>query len=253
MTDYLIFQLAGIMASWGNIACGEQRPTLRHPTKSAIIGLIGAALGIDRDDAERQRQLTNSFNMGVAVYRSQHYLRDYHTTQVAAQTDISKLKKQGKYRTRRDELSPDDLKTILSDREYWQDVYFRIALTLSGASHWKLSDLQSALITPQFHLYLGRKSCPVCLPLSPVIVTGDTVCHAFDAAADRIPPAVPPTCAFLPENYINIPERIVIDRKLHDESIPNVEVQVRRDVPYDRKRWEFSEREEITILQRREF
>ena len=38
------------MASWGEIAVGENRHTASYPSKSAIIGLLGAALGIKRDD-----------------------------------------------------------------------------------------------------------------------------------------------------------------------------------------------------------
>ena len=50
MADFLVFQLYGALASWGDIAVGEYRPSQGHPSKSAITGLLAAALGIERED-----------------------------------------------------------------------------------------------------------------------------------------------------------------------------------------------------------
>ena len=53
MREFLIFRLYGMMASWGDIAVGELRPTFDHPSRSAIVGLLAAALGIRRDEEEQ--------------------------------------------------------------------------------------------------------------------------------------------------------------------------------------------------------
>ena len=58
MKDFLVFQLYGVLAAWGDIAVGEYRPSLGHPTKSAVTGLLGAALGVDRSDESQHQQLT---------------------------------------------------------------------------------------------------------------------------------------------------------------------------------------------------
>ena len=50
MKDYLVFRLYGPLASWGQAAVGGDRPTGLQPTRSAILGLLGAALGIKRDN-----------------------------------------------------------------------------------------------------------------------------------------------------------------------------------------------------------
>ena len=42
--DYLLFRLYGPMASWGEIAVGETRHSAAYPGKSAIIGLLAAAM-----------------------------------------------------------------------------------------------------------------------------------------------------------------------------------------------------------------
>ncbi len=63
MRDFLVFRLYGPLASWGDIAVGEQRPTTPHPSKSAVLGLIAAALGVRRDEEERQQALAEGYGM----------------------------------------------------------------------------------------------------------------------------------------------------------------------------------------------
>lgn len=58
MSQYLIFQLHGPMASWGVDAPGEVRHTHELPSRSALLGLLAAGVGIRRDDTER----LNAFN-----------------------------------------------------------------------------------------------------------------------------------------------------------------------------------------------
>ena len=81
MRDYLVFRLYGPMAAWGEIAVGEHRPSFAHPSKSAIIGLLAAALGIRRDEEDRQKSLADSFLYAVRTDAIGSLLRDYHTTE----------------------------------------------------------------------------------------------------------------------------------------------------------------------------
>lgn len=48
--DFLVFQLQGPMAAWGDTAVGEFRPSLDAPGLSSLVGLLGAALGLRRED-----------------------------------------------------------------------------------------------------------------------------------------------------------------------------------------------------------
>ena len=50
MPEYLVFQLYGPFMSWGDIAVGEMRPSAMMPAKSAILGLLAAAVGIKRPE-----------------------------------------------------------------------------------------------------------------------------------------------------------------------------------------------------------
>jgi len=172
---YLIFRLYGPMCAWGDIAVGEQRPSAGHPAKSAVLGLLAAALGVRRDEEGRQKLLADAYAMAVRVDVSGELLRDYHTSQVPPE------RRGVRYYTRRDELRADKLNTILSQRDYRTDASYSVAVwAKSDSPPWVLSDVQSALQRPHFSLYLGRKSCPLSLPLQARVVKADTLKAAFD-------------------------------------------------------------------------
>ena len=46
----LLLRLAGPLQSWGMLSHFNERDTARFPTRSGVIGLLAAALGIARDE-----------------------------------------------------------------------------------------------------------------------------------------------------------------------------------------------------------
>lgn len=175
--DTLIFQLHATLSSWGEVAVGEYRPSSEYPSQSAIHGLLGAALGIERDDDEAQAALRDGYRMAVGVLSLGRLLRDYHTAQVPSRSDLKKRP----HATRRDELSlpKTDLNTILSSRDYRQDAAALVALQALANAPYSLEQLADALKKPTFVLYLGRKSCPLDEPLHPHVINSDTIKAAF--------------------------------------------------------------------------
>lgn len=173
MSEFLVFQLYGPMASWGDVAVGEYRPTMNYPSKSAVLGLVAAALGVRRHEDDKHQALHNGYGFSVCVLGSGELLRDYHTTQVP-KGNIS-------YATRRDELCYDPLKlsTILSQRDYRMDSLCLIALWEKEMPSFSLEQLQTSLLKPHYTLYLGRKSCPPALPLNPQVIKAKTLKLAF--------------------------------------------------------------------------
>lgn len=178
--DYLVFRLYGPMASWGDIAIGESRHSHSGPTKSAVLGLVAAALGIKREEEETHLALNQHYSMATAVRNKGQLLRDYHTVQ--APDSVGKFR----YRTRRDELvaGRERLGTVLSSREYRTDALAWVALRVSQQGErdgvpFTLADIAAALQQPQFSLYLGRKSCPLAAPLQPQLLQADGFYGAF--------------------------------------------------------------------------
>ena len=80
MLEYLTFLLAGPMASFGGLAGRDWRGSADLPGRSAIIGLLGAALGVGRENREDLAALAR-YEMAVASLRRSSALRDYHTVQ----------------------------------------------------------------------------------------------------------------------------------------------------------------------------
>ena len=175
--ETLIFQLQAPLSSWGEVAVGEYRPSAEYPSQSAVQGLLGAALGIARDDDAAQTALRTGYRLAVGVLSQGRLLRDFHTAQVPSRTDLKKRP----HATRRDELSlpKSDLNTILSSRDYRQDAAALVAVQTVANAPYSLAQLAEALKKPKFVLYLGRKSCPVAVPLHPCVINAATINAAF--------------------------------------------------------------------------
>ncbi len=174
--DYLLFRLYGALASWGDIAIGESRHSFNGPTKSAVMGLVAAALGIKREEETQHLRLNRDYQMATALHNPGQLLRDYHTVQ--APDTVGKFN----YRSRRDELliGRDRLGTVLSAREYRCDALAWVALRAGEDTLFSLEDITGALKAPVFTLYLGRKSCPLSAPLAPQIIAAESFSDAFE-------------------------------------------------------------------------
>lgn len=178
MKQYLVFQLYAPLASWGEEAVGEVRHTATLPTRSAILGLLAAALGISRDEEARLNQFNRQYHIAIRPLSSQErWLSDYHTVSMPREN------KKRRYYTRRDELTqaPDEINTIVSQREYRCDGYWHVAISAASEASTSLETLRDALLAPHYPLYLGRKSCPLALPLSPRLIDGPLK-HVFSEA-----------------------------------------------------------------------
>ncbi|SBT08646.1 conserved hypothetical protein [Candidatus Accumulibacter aalborgensis] len=182
--DFLIFQLQAPLASWGDTAVGEYRPSIDYPGQSALVGLLGAALGLRREEEAAHAALAASYGFAVGIQSGGHLLRDYHTAQVPGQTALKKRP----HATRRDELAvpKSDLHTILSTRDYRQDAASLVAVQAFDGAPRTLAELAEALQKPHFVLYLGRKSCPPAAPLHPLVLAADSALSAMEAYRAQI-------------------------------------------------------------------
>lgn len=48
MNEYMILNLRGVLQSWGGHTFEDYRPSNLFPTRSGLIGLLAACLGIDK-------------------------------------------------------------------------------------------------------------------------------------------------------------------------------------------------------------
>lgn len=226
---YLIFRLCGPMSSWGDIAVGETRPSFAHPSKSAILGLVAAAMGIRRDEDENHRRLVDCLGFAVQVESLGTAFADYHTAQVPSGKEL--------YCTRRHELSgaKSNLNTVLSTRTYRVDGLYIVMLWETKKSEWNLERIQSKMEQPEFVLYLGRKSCPIALPLEAQVIKADSLVEALAGVK------------FLDVQSLGF--KSVGQKMLYwdEDAVAGVvkeHIFERRDIPLSRGRWLFNTRKE---------
>ena len=243
MSDFLVFQIYGNLASWGDIAVGEHRPSQAYPSKSAISGLLGASLGIRRNQDDVHRQLNDHYGVAICVQSQGELMRDYHTTQVPAGNK--------NWYTRKDELSGDqkDIRTILSQRDYQMDAFYLVAIWqkdgLADSAPYSLEQLAKALKKPVFVTSLGRKSCPPTLPYHPEIIKNSSLKSACDAYE-------------LPEElklHLHKDELITWHWEALSEDqagMKHTMVYSKRDQVRSRKRWQFSKRDEYYYAEQRQ-
>lgn len=252
MNDYLIFRLSAALGSMGGYAGNERRGSDQWPARSAINGLIGGALGIDRSDIDAIQQLQTNFRLGIARQALGETLTDFHTAQTIPAA-VAKLPSARQHAF----AQVKDVKrimTVLTQREYHQECCFDIAVTsskavgLSSDSALSLATIQTALREPRYVPYFGRKACPLDTPMFPVVVSAADVLSAFqqyqtlDAHPNYAKPATDELVAML-------------DRHLLPKDHPSLDgasvVQL-RDQIVDRQHWSFGTGELIRVQQKRE-
>lgn len=235
--DFLTCVLAAPIGAMGSLAVGEQRGTWDRPGRSAVLGLVAACLGLEREDEAAHQALEAGYGLAVRVERLGPVLADYHTAQVPPQ-------RRGRvFRTRREELAAPDLGTILSRRDYHVDIVVFVALWPRGdAPRWSLEAIVEAMRAPLFVPYLGRRACPLMLPLSPEIEAAADPAAALAGRAEHdrglrllaLRPATDPVVTL-----------DAADARQFD--LQHRRVELRRDSLASRQRWQFNLREEAIL------
>lgn len=139
----LLLRLAGPMQSWGTTSRFDQRDTGKEPSKSGVIGLLAAAMGIDRGNWKDLEPLTY-LSLGIRHDRPGVPKRDYQTAGASQQDTIRRAD---------GTLSKDG---IVSHRFYLADAVFLVGLESSDRP--LLCRSHDALQNPVWPLFLGRRS-----------------------------------------------------------------------------------------------
>jgi len=159
-TAYLGLVLDGPLQSWGFASRFQRRTTGLHPTKSGVVGLICAAMGLAKGSPEERVTLPALAALkmtSVVIPRAAarfatdelpvRRLEDFHTV----------------LKTRRASGAL-DRDAVVTPRQYLLDARFGVILK-GGCS--RLERVAAALQDPVWGIWLGRKSC---IPAGPVFV-----------------------------------------------------------------------------------
>lgn len=130
----LLLRLAAPLQSWGANSKFEIRTTEKMPTKSGVVGMLAAALGLGRD---ADLSALNALKFGVRADQEGEDITDFH-------------------------MAHSEKSSYVTYRHYLSDAVFLAGL--EGEESF-LRELETALQNPCFPLFLGRRSCPPTLPL----------------------------------------------------------------------------------------
>jgi CRISPR system Cascade subunit CasD len=153
--QHLALMLDAPLQSWGFASRFQRRTTGLHPTKSAVVGLLCAALGAAKGSAAEKEWLPALAALrmtAVTLPRAQNTLRrleDFHTV-------VSTRRASGK-------ANPDP---VVTHRQYLLDARFGILLAGETAV---LNRLAEAIRNPVWGVWFGRKCC---VPAAPVYRAG---------------------------------------------------------------------------------
>lgn len=135
----LVIKFAGPLQSWGTDSHFETRDTDLYPSKSGVIGLLGASIGYRRDDDENISRL-NTLSFVVRIDRPGQLLRDYHIA-------------------RKDKPNGEKERNYVTNRYYLEDAIFLVGL--SHEDNAFINEIEQALRFPYFTPFMGRRSAPI--------------------------------------------------------------------------------------------
>lgn len=149
MKHTLLLRLKAPLQSWGMSSRFSIRDTAKEPSKSGVIGLLCAALGISRDEANTINPTFNAMTklkFGVRVNQEGVPEKDFHTALDVAKADgtISPYPKHPKFTS------------VSKYRWYLADADFLVGLESEDLTF--LLRLLAALKSPKWQLFLGRKA-----------------------------------------------------------------------------------------------
>jgi len=164
----LLLRLEGPLQSWGTRSRWDVRDTGLEPTKSGVVGLVGCAVGLRRDNPELE-SLDRALLFGVRLDRPGVISTDYQTVTGYHRTAAGEFKHSDGTAKTLAKAREHAENTIVSPRDYLHDAAFLVALALRPEARKTEADLlnrlKGHLQNPRWPLYLGRKSC---VPSRPV-------------------------------------------------------------------------------------
>ena len=159
-TAYLALLLDGPLQSWGFASRFQRRTTGVHPTKSGVIGLVCAAVGLAKGSPEETEWLPKLSALKLtSISLPRHEVRrleDFHTTGGGYDKKL-----QPQFIPRKASGKPCDNPTV-SRRQYLLEGSFGIIL---AGDRLTLERAGAALQDPTWGVWLGRKSC---IPAEPI-------------------------------------------------------------------------------------
>lgn len=191
----LVLKFSGPMQSWSVDSKFSTRSAGRWPSRSAIIGMLSAALGLERgENLDRFKTL----RIVIRIDSPGEILPDYHSIR--------------KWDRSEGVSEPIGNALAVSNRYYFEDAVFMVFLQDEDNV---IDDYKNALRQPKYSLFFGRKSCPT---------TIDLIYGSYDSAIEDIIDTVPIQHVNIDEDYTPVIVRDAVDGEVGS---------IIKDVPID--------------------
>ena len=161
--------LDGPMQSWGASSRFTRRETEAFPTKSALLGLLAAAAGIDKHSSDEAEKLAPFSALRLTVYRLPRAtgrlvgrLSDFHTVGGGYDARASAFDKMSIPRKASGGASAN---AVITHRTYLNEARFIAAFEGDAAT---IAASVRHLANPVWGVWFGRKTCLPAMPLCPV-------------------------------------------------------------------------------------
>lgn len=183
----LAFYIDAPLQSWGASSKFQYRESNAFPTKSALVGIIAAAMGIDKNSEHEEAELKPLINLIATVVKIQKTGRpvtritDFHTVGGGydKKSSLEKMHIPPK-------ASGAAFGTVITKRSYLNDAAF---IAILEGEQSLLENVQSALFDPTWGVWFGRKTCLPASPLTPTLA--DDAQSALDQLLERLPQHAP--------------------------------------------------------------
>ena len=172
------------MQAWGASSKYQYRETNNFPTKSGIIGMIAAAMGIDKHCPNEEKFIAPLAELGfTAIHLPKKHspttrLMDFHTVGGGYDKNASLREKMS--------IPPKatgaPFGTVITRRSYLTDGSF--AILLEGDKD-TLHSIAKALTNPVWGIWFGRKTCLPATPLTPT--HGESAQEGLDQLLQKLP------------------------------------------------------------------
>ncbi len=273
----LCFRAYGALAACGTQEAGTvNRPTARHFGRSAVLGMVDAALGIGRDDEVDRQRLAAGLLTAVAAEGPRRVRNEFRTVQTVETSNLPAFASRGAAFDTSDfapVLKEESGKrhvrwtvpeganprkpgwkrfhTMVTYREHVEDGIWRIFLAARPGAEVDLHTIAKALRRPAFELYLGRRDMPLGLPPDPNVIDG-----GLGEALEAYPTVPDFDSGVLKAFSRSLRRRLSGDVELAwDQGFPGApeaeETRLVQDDPTSRVYWRFASRPEMRATIRR--
>lgn len=182
MHRHVVFTLFAPLGAWGAPNLSAANAAIKHteftPTRSALVGLIGAALGISRSGIP-DLSAEVRFAYRTDIHPRLQPKPDYQTI-----TQGRVPRSGADTWTRHEEIRAAELAgvegSILSKREFFDTGLWTVSVHLKGPRHTPEA-LVDALASPVFIPSVGRRAFTLGLPADPAIIDGSGPVEAIGA------------------------------------------------------------------------